>query len=129
MASNVSRRRIAQALVSQLEAGDPASLVMRRAAAYLFDHKRLDEVDLLLKSLYEVLAERGLVLAEITTAQPLDEALKQAIKDYVTKTHQDSAVAINEQVDSSLLGGVVIQTPKRTLDASIASQLKKLRTS
>jgi F-type H+-transporting ATPase subunit delta len=66
------------------------------------------------------------VAAEVTTAVPLDEALRTSLKDKLTAS-LGRPVALRERVDPSIVGGVVIKVAGRVLDGSVATQLDSVR--
>jgi F-type H+-transporting ATPase subunit delta len=71
-------------------------------------------------------AERGIVAAEVTTAVPLDDALRASLTDKLAAS-LGRPVALRETVDASIVGGVVIKVAGRVLDGSVASQLDSVR--
>jgi F-type H+-transporting ATPase subunit delta len=71
-------------------------------------------------------AERGIVAAEVTTAVPLDDALRASLTDKLAAS-LGRPVALRERVDASIVGGVVIKVAGRVLDGSVASQLEGVR--
>ncbi len=71
-------------------------------------------------------AERGIVAAEVTTAVPLDDALRASLTDKLAAS-LGRPVALRETVDPSIVGGVVIKVAGRVLDGSVASQLDSVR--
>ncbi|MEN6430420.1 MAG: ATP synthase F1 subunit delta [Coriobacteriales bacterium] len=71
-------------------------------------------------------AERGIVVAEVTTAVPLTDALRAALVDKLS-TALGRKVSLRESVDESILGGIVIRVAGRVLDGSVTSQLRELR--
>jgi len=71
-------------------------------------------------------AERGIIAAEVTTAVPLDDALRAALTDKLAAS-LGRPVSLREHVDASIVGGVVIKVAGRVLDGSIASQLGSVR--
>ena len=74
------------------------------------------------------LAEKalGAVFIDVTTVVPLDEELRQQI---ITKysSQMGCGVLLREHVDSSLIGGIILSTHGKRIDASVASQLEKAR--
>lgn len=70
--------------------------------------------------------ERGVVVAEVTTAIALDDALRASLSDKLAAS-LGSPVTLREQVDPSLVGGIVIKVAGRVLDGSVASQLSSMR--
>jgi F-type H+-transporting ATPase subunit delta len=86
----------------------------------------------LLSSLVEEYADvseerRGIVAVDVETAVELSDALRQTI---TAKLSADlgKGVVLREKVDTALIGGIVISTHGRRIDASIASQLEAART-
>lgn len=74
-----------------------------------------------------VLEEGGLkgAAAEITSALPLTEAEKEAVrKDIIAKTGSQTVAF---RVDPSILGGLVVKVGDKVLDGSVAGQLETLR--
>lgn len=70
--------------------------------------------------------ERGIVVAEVTTAVPLDDALRASLTEKLIAS-LGRPVSLREHVDVSILGGVVIKVAGRVLDGSVASQLDSVR--
>ena len=71
-------------------------------------------------------AERGIVVAKVTTAIPLDDALRASITDKLSAA-LGRPVTLRESVDEDLVGGIVINVAGRVLDGSVASQLDTMR--
>lgn len=123
MALRLSRRKIATHAADQLLAGVSKKEVLRSVAAYLVETKRTREQILLVREIEDVLAARGHVVADVTSAHPLSESLKDEIKDLVGgKTLQ-----IRELVDASVLGGMKIDVPGKRFDGTIRRKLTALR--
>jgi F-type H+-transporting ATPase subunit delta len=76
----------------------------------------------------EVLAEseRGVAIAEVTTAVPLDDALRAQIAARL-EASLGRPVVLRETVDGSILAGIRITVAGRVLDGSVASQLEGVR--
>lgn len=70
--------------------------------------------------------ERGIVIAEVTTAVPLTDALRASLTEKLS-TALGRKVSLRESVDSTILGGIVIRVAGRVLDGSVTSQLRDLR--
>jgi len=80
------------------------------------------------REMYGYMAEDALDAAfvDVTTVVPLDEALRQQI---ITKysAQLGRGVLLREFVDSSLIGGIVLSTHGKRIDASVSSQLESAR--
>ena len=69
---------------------------------------------------------RGVALAEIRTALPLDETQRTAVVDRLHELTGDT-IEINEVVDESLIGGITVRIGDRLYDASVRNRLERLR--
>lgn len=66
---------------------------------------------------------RNMVAVEVTTVVELTDALREAIKAKLS-ADLGKTVVLHEKVDPAVVGGIIISTGGRTIDASIASQLE-----
>lgn len=71
-------------------------------------------------------AERGIVVAEVTTAITLTDALRTSLTEKLA-TALGRPVALRERVDETILGGIRINVAGRVLDGSLSSQLDAMR--
>ena len=67
-----------------------------------------------------------MVVVDVTTAVPLDDHLRDVIS---TKLAADlgRSVRLNESVDPSILGGIIMSTHGKRMDASVKTQLDHAR--
>ncbi len=70
--------------------------------------------------------ERGVALAEVRTALPLDDEQRTALTE---RLHEltDQQIEINEVVDESLIGGITVRIGDQLYDASVRTRLERLR--
>lgn len=123
MAERLSRRKIANYVADNVSKGVAVDKVIAEVAAYLVDSRRTRELQLVVRAIEDELAARGEVIANVTTARALDDSLKQAVESVVgAKT-----IHLRESVDASVIGGVKIDLPGATLDATIKRKLLALR--
>lgn len=85
---------------------------------------RLGELALMFATIAE--KERGVVIAEVTSAVALTDDLRAKLIDKLT-TAIGGAVSLRESVDPAILGGIVIRVAGRVLDGSVTAQLRDLR--
>lgn len=71
-------------------------------------------------------SERGIVVAEITTAVPLDDSMRSSVSEKLVAS-LGRPVSLRERVDASIVGGVIIKVGGRVLDGSLSSQLDAMR--
>ena len=70
--------------------------------------------------------ERGIVLAEVRTALPLDDGQRAEIATRL-RALTGEQVEMEETVDPDLIGGVAVRIGDRLYDASVRSRLERLR--
>jgi len=73
-----------------------------------------------------VRAERGIVVAEVTTADPLGP-LEQALVKERLEAMTGKTVELRMRVDPALIGGIVARIGDVLIDGSVVSQLRLLR--
>ncbi|HSK46803.1 MAG TPA: ATP synthase F1 subunit delta [Coriobacteriia bacterium] len=71
-------------------------------------------------------AKRGVVVAEVTTAIALTDALRASLTEKLAAA-LNRPVSLRERVDASILGGIRINVAGRVLDGSLSSQLDTMR--
>lgn len=69
--------------------------------------------------------ERGIVLAEVVTAIPLDDARRAEINALVGKVHE-GGVELSEKVDPTLIGGFKLRVGDRMIDATVFQSLRTM---
>ena len=106
-------------------AGLNASLV--DALAVLVERDNFDLLSSVVEEYGRVAEERrGIVAVDITTAVELTAALRDTISAKLS-ADLGKGVVLREKVDPAIIGGIVISTHGRRIDASIASQLESAR--
>ena len=88
-----------------------AAIVFETAKAYLSQYNAL----------------KGIITAEVTSAVALTDANRAEIITIVKKEVGANEVIIKEKVDEKLIGGFILKVGDRQFDASIASNLNKLK--
>ncbi|NLG10897.1 MAG: ATP synthase F1 subunit delta [Coriobacteriaceae bacterium] len=103
---------------------DPALLSALRVMVERDDVALLSKVN----EAYNNLAEEalGAVIIDVTTVVELDDALRDKIETkYAAAFNKD--VLLREHVDPSIIGGIILSTHGRRIDASVISQLETAR--
>lgn len=77
---------------------------------------------------YEEAVEKALdlVVVDVTTAVPLDDHLREVISKKLS-ADLGCSVRLNERVDRSILGGIIMSTHGKRMDASVKTQLGHAR--
>jgi F-type H+-transporting ATPase subunit delta len=117
-----SKERVLRAVAGERIGKEPLSLVLlmiRRGRPGAID-AMLDQFETLLRR------ERGIALAEVRSALPLDDELRAALTQRLAEM-AGAKIEINERVDESLIGGVAVRIGDTLYDASVRSRLERLR--
>jgi len=72
-------------------------------------------------------SEQGILSAELSTARPLDESLRQSVLKFITRRY-NATIDLHEAVNDKLIGGFVLRVGDQQIDASIANKLKLIKT-
>jgi F-type H+-transporting ATPase subunit delta len=74
----------------------------------------------------EVKALKGIGVCYVTTPMELKEAQKEAVVKKLIETTNFKEMEMNNQIDETLIGGMVIRIGDRVVDSSIQTKLSKL---
>ena len=69
---------------------------------------------------------KNIHIVKLTVASPISEATKNDIINQVKKTSHMENIELETTVDESLIGGFILQTGDKLIDASIAYDLKHI---
>ena len=120
--NKLSRTKLARYVGAEVQAGR-ADKAIRQLAAYLVQAGRTHEAELVIRAIYEELERAGVVIANVTSAEPID----QSVRDAVATMLKSDQISFSETVDPSVLGGIRVVTPSRLLDATFRRRLTTLR--
>lgn len=121
-----SLKKLAAALVSLLEK-QTVSAVARVVAEELARQRRQRDVDWLLQAVAaEWFRQRGELVATVTTARPISVAVRTQISGLLKRLTQAKRVQLTNQIDQALLGGLRVETPVVTIDATLQTKLASL---
>ncbi|MGC2930571.1 ATP synthase F1 subunit delta, partial [Enterococcus faecium] len=70
---------------------------------------------------------QGLLLGCVTTAVPLSDEQRIQLEKKVAKTMNYQSVELKQIVDSSIIGGAIVEANHRVIDGSIRTQLENMR--
>ncbi|CAA9570356.1 MAG: ATP synthase delta chain [uncultured Thermomicrobiales bacterium] len=100
---------------------------MRNLARLLSDRGRLELLPQIAR-LYDdgLRAERGIVVAEVTTAEPLGLEEQRQVGERLAQI-TGRGVELRLTVDPEIIGGIVARIGDQLIDGSVISQLRRLR--
>ena len=121
---NVSETEKQNVLDSSLAVSQPE---IRNLARILLQRGRLETVP----DLYEqfqamVLEAQGIAIADVTTAEPLDEQGQAIVRERLSKL-VGRDVQLRLRTDPAIIGGIVARVGDQLIDGSVLNQLRRLR--
>jgi F-type H+-transporting ATPase subunit delta len=128
--TKISRRVLARTIASKLVA-EPTRQDhwVQALAAYLIEQNRVSEAGLIVSDIeHELYEQDGQLLTHVTSARPLSDAVRTALKKLLSAQTGAKHVVLTEKTDPALLGGLIARTADAGLDASVRTQLNRLAT-
>ena len=96
----------------------------------LIDKRRIIFLESIVEQYLSLLRKRNqIVLAEVTSAQELNDEQKGKIVERVKGIVEARDVELKTKVDPSLIGGVIIKVGSKVIDASLRGQLRRISVS
>jgi F-type H+-transporting ATPase subunit delta len=69
---------------------------------------------------------KGIHIVKLTTASAVSDNLRQSIVEQIKKTSGMQIIELEEKVDPNIIGGFILQSGDKLIDASIAYDLKAI---
>lgn len=124
MATNISRRQLADYVIDHLIAKKSADQLSQSIAAALIASKSKKDTELLMDDISRELENRGLLAqARVTTATPLNDRLRQQLRAQIQKIANVKKVILKEEIDKAIIGGLRVETANHSWDKTITRQL------
>ena len=100
---------------------------VRNLMLLLLERDRLHQLPQIVEVFHEmVLEDRGIVIADVTTAIQLDAAEAERVQARLTQM-VGRDIQIRTHVDPEIIGGIVIRMGDTLIDGSVKTQLRQLR--
>ena len=101
---------------------------VRNLLHMLIERRKVDLIPEIVRRFDEaVLAERGIALVDVTTADPLNDAGKDLVKRELSRL-LGKDIELRLHTDPEIIGGFVARAGDQVIDASVLQQLRRLRT-
>ena len=116
------KKRVLQDLISRSRVIETTSSFLQ----VLLKNQRLAELSAVVERYASLLDERaGVVAAQVTTARPVPEEQKKALRDALTQL-TGTTVRLDFTTDEKIIGGMVARIGSTIFDGSVESQLQRL---
>lgn len=125
-----TNKQFAQALYEVIKGlkGEHLHQALKGFASLLVKAHKLRQADRILAEFVKYSKKKeGIVEIEVTSSRKLDEKTLSDIKKAFSEVEQK--VESTELIDEELLGGVSIKTEDKIMDASLKTQLRKVKQS
>ncbi|MBO0348239.1 F0F1 ATP synthase subunit delta [Phormidium pseudopriestleyi FRX01] len=107
--------------------GDSVQPFTRNFLMLLIDRRRIPFIEGIANYYLTLLRKLNqTVLAEVTSAVPLNEAQQEGVRNKVKEITSAQQVELEMKIDADLIGGVVIKVGSQVLDASLRGQLRRI---
>lgn len=120
-----SRTQVARfAAATMQDANIPRDELVRMLAAWLKDTNSTRQSQYLIEDIAKMLAESGYVYATVTVAHPMSSSTQRAVVQYI-ESQFDSPISVelNQVIAPDIIGGVKIDTPIGSIDATVKRKL------
>jgi F-type H+-transporting ATPase subunit delta len=71
--------------------------------------------------------ENGVVEAEVISRGELSNELRNKLRNYISNKYQAKEVLINNIINESIKGGIIIRVGDEVMDGSVSRQLRELK--
>ena len=117
----------ARAAVTAVLAGQGFGKTVQDFVGVIANNRRLSQLRSIVVAFAALVAERrGVVLAQVSSAHKLSDVQREQLRARLIEAGY-GRVSIDERVDESLLGGLVVRVGARLYDSSIKSRLQRLQ--
>ena len=116
------KRKVLEELISRTRVRETTGTFLR----VLLQNQRITELKHVAERFGQVLdAHNGVVAANVTTAQPIPDDVKNSLRDALSST-AGRTVRLSFVTDDKIIGGVVTQIGSTIFDGSVQGQLERL---
>lgn len=126
----ISPKQYAEALLETVDgkkAGEVKEAI-KRFVEILHNNNDISKFGKIVKKFYQIWnAKKGIVEAEIVSANELDKEILKLLNSYIVKLSGAKEVIINKKVDKNIIGGVVIKYNDMVVDGSLKNKLIELK--
>jgi len=114
-------------LIEKMLARRPVSPLARNFVLLLAERNRVHLINRIVEHFDRMYnKEMGIVIAEVTTAVPLDAAHQSEVARHLVTLTGSKSVELRMTVDPKILGGIIARIGDELIDASVASRLAAL---
>ncbi len=127
MSLRLTRRQVARYAAQELVSGADTTKLVKQLAEWLKETKSLRSSGLLVEDIKYFLAhDHDTLYAQVTTAHEVSQKLLDDVTALLSREGY-ATVVVDQTKDESLLGGLIVRTSDKELDASVARGIKHIK--
>lgn len=129
MAAKYSRTKLAKYAVDSIQTGSDQDKLAREMAAYLMQNGHSDDLNSLARDILQLRADKtGTVEVTAIVAHDLSDESRNDIEHMIKSVQPNlKRVIINQQIDSSAIGGIRLELANALLNSTVDARLAALR--
>lgn len=120
-----SRTQVAEYLAQHLDSEDRVRTI-KSVTDWLKKNDKVRQLPYFINDVVMALSKKGYLFATITTSKTSSDITKKQVIQFLKNLPDVSNVECQWKIDPKIIGGIIIDTPKGTLDASIKGRLSKI---
>jgi len=102
--------------------------VIENFVKVLINNNYIAKADQIIKQFKKIWnKEQGIVKAEVISARKLDIKITKLLNNYIAKLSGAKTIDLRQEVDKSILGGVVIKYEDKVLDGGLKTRLTDIK--
>lgn len=123
----ITRTNVAQYAADQLASGADRQTLIKRLAAWLKQNHHTRQSHFLINDISKKLLDYKYLFITVTSARPISQNTRNIIDNFLKNQFgSDYTIEHKEIIDPKVIGGVIIDTPKGSLDTSVRHKLDTL---
>ena len=124
----LKRNQVANALNALVEKAGAGTLTKSFVGLVAKNGRAKDLPEMTEAFAAELAARRGELVAQVTSARALTKAQEKALAETLAK-EMGAKIQIDQHVDPSILGGLIVRVGSKMVDSSLKTKLQKLKLS
>jgi F-type H+-transporting ATPase subunit delta len=112
--------------INAVTAGKISELTIAFTTLLIHKTREADLPEVITSFIQQYKQHKNINIVKLTTAVPVSEDVKKQLIEQVTKTGNLQNIELETTVDPNIIGGFVLQSGDKLIDASIAYELKNV---
>lgn len=107
---------------------DSCTTTSKEFVALLVEKRREDELPMVAQQFIEAYdRQKGIARATVISAVPLSNDMMDKLRSHVKGMIAADEIELTNEVDASIIGGLVVKHEDKLLDMSVAKELREIR--